>query len=116
MELVRELQKPVAETVMSPSYKILDLDAGLYGIEGTQIHIFSLNSISLLQTIERSLNILGLEYKRGFSVEDVLGREWPVASLRKMSGGVAASVAIDKILALLLEKYERLERLAFENQ
>lgn len=113
--LMKEMGRPIAE-ITPYSVWIEDPDAGLYGNKGSQIKIYTRDTKSLLQLIEKSLIILGLVYKREFLLEDALGREWPVVSVESKSGDAVVAVSIEKILALLLEKYERLERLTIENQ
>lgn len=114
-ELLAQIDRPVMEFLYSQNYTLNPL-AGLYENQGTEIRIFIKDPISLLQSIEKTLNILGLEYNGQFCVDDALGRSWPVVEVRKGSRSVIVSIWIETILALLLEKYELLERLAIENQ
>ncbi|MBI3508641.1 MAG: hypothetical protein HY069_03275 [Chlamydiia bacterium] len=99
-KLPQAWQRDIAEFQFFP---VWDFEAGLYGVQAAQLSIFSQDAKSLLQFVEKSLNILGLEYKAEFCIEDILGREWQVVLLKKMSGNVIATIAIEKILAILLE-------------
>jgi len=109
-QLARFLKKPVAEVVFPPP-SLFSPDAGLYG-HPPSIHIFLSDPISLLHSIEKTLNILGLEHK-----EDLLGREWPVMTTEKTKKGFTVTLSVEKIMALLLERNTlTLERLAIENQ
>lgn len=107
--LAHSLGKPVAE-VGTPAC-LLPSDAGLYG-HPPSVHIFLSDPISLLHSIEKTLNILGLEHK-----EDLLGRQWPVLATEKVKKGFIVSLSVERIIGFLLETNTlTLERLAIENQ